>query len=348
MSAGVNTWNLRRSAPAVLFLAAATLGMAGARLVSAQSVEVRKSRDTFHGGPREGFICLAVSPDGTTLAAGGFSGRIRLYDLTTGKERLDFPAHDRVLRLAFSPDGKSLASAGKDAAVKLWEVASGKERAVLTAHKFSPSFVGFTPDGKTLISAAEVIKLWEVATGKEVATLMKNEGSPRNVAWMPDGKTLIAITASAAPEMYRIDPRSREAGSPITGLKRTFDAVDISPDGKTLAGVDFNSQKLTLWDLEKNKELVTLDQFASYCVAWSPDGKFLAMAGSDPKSPGPLVVLWDVVAQKPRCHYQGHSDVIYTVTFSPDGRTLLSGAGYHDNRIKLWDVPYTIRTKTDQ
>jgi WD40 repeat protein len=70
--------------------------------------------------------CLALSPDGNTLAAGGGYGEpvIRLWDTTTGKRVGRFSGHNggAAEALAFSPDGKTLASGGRDTTVLLWDV----------------------------------------------------------------------------------------------------------------------------------------------------------------------------------------------------------------------------------
>ena len=47
--------------------------------------------------------------------------------------------------------------------------------------------------------------------------------------------------------------------------------------------------------------------------------------------------LWDVTTGKHTATLQGHTDFLYSVVFSPDGRTLASGA--FDGAIKLWDMP---------
>ncbi|MHC5833923.1 MAG: WD40 repeat domain-containing protein, partial [Nostoc sp.] len=46
--------------------------------------------------------------------------------------------------------------------------------------------------------------------------------------------------------------------------------------------------------------------------------------------------LWDVSTGKAIKTLTGHSSPVYSVGFSPDGKTLASGSG--DNTIKLWDV----------
>jgi hypothetical protein len=55
-----------------------------------------------------------VHPDGTTLAAGGTSRRIGLWDGSTGKKLAEWQAHDvAVTALAFNPDGRILASGAR-------------------------------------------------------------------------------------------------------------------------------------------------------------------------------------------------------------------------------------------
>jgi WD40 repeat protein len=78
---------------------------------------------------------VALSPDGRTVAAGDWQGRIRLWEVWTGRERLalgsDFGMYatrDKFpTRLTFSPDGRRLVS-DMGSQVVLWD-ATGLERA---------------------------------------------------------------------------------------------------------------------------------------------------------------------------------------------------------------------------
>ena len=45
--------------------------------------------------------------------------------------------------------------------------------------------------------------------------------------------------------------------------------------------------------------------------------------------------LWDMETRETLATLEGHADVVYSVAFAPDGKTLASGSG--DGTVKLWE-----------
>jgi WD40 repeat protein len=68
---------------------------------------------------------------------------------------------------------------------------------------------------------------------------------------------------------------------------------------------------------------------AVHSLAWSPDGKTLASAGSFRQ-----VRLWEAATGKELATLRGHTDVVYSVVWSPNGKTLASAS--QDKTVKLF------------
>ncbi|HKB03097.1 MAG TPA: hypothetical protein VKD90_12805, partial [Gemmataceae bacterium] len=65
---------------------------------------------------------LAFSPDGCWLAAGGWDGAVRLWELATRREVCRLRGHERGTSfVGFGPGGKSVLSAGDDGTVYQWD-----------------------------------------------------------------------------------------------------------------------------------------------------------------------------------------------------------------------------------
>src|SRR5688572_21484896 len=72
---------------------------------------------------------IAYAPDGQTLATGSSDGVVKLWDVTTGKERQTLHGHrGNVCSVAFAPDGNTLATGSLDQTVRVWDVRTGQGR----------------------------------------------------------------------------------------------------------------------------------------------------------------------------------------------------------------------------
>lgn len=113
---------------------------------------------------------LAVSPDGTLLAAGGWDHAVTLWSVPHGTLVARLEGHTRdVMDLDFSDDGSLLASASDDGTVGLWSIpADHPERAFilrfLEGHDAPVTHVSFGPGGRDLASADwnGVLDFWDL------------------------------------------------------------------------------------------------------------------------------------------------------------------------------------------
>jgi WD40 repeat protein/serine/threonine protein kinase/tetratricopeptide (TPR) repeat protein len=262
---------------------------------------------------------LAFDPDGKTLAVGNREGRVELWDATTGKLRASQQGHrSGVHSMAFAPDSKTVASCGKDRTVKLWDVATWQERATL-AHRSPVLTLAFAPDSKTLASGSydSTIALWDIKTKAEPATVLQHAGVVCDIAFARDGKTLVSAGEHST-TLWDV-----ATGQTRVTLPRSPRPSTTSPPGSRPA-----SPSLPPTPPPASKMM----SHARIGLAVSPDGMTLASSAGDETA----VKLWDLATGHEKATLNGHTKQIYCLSFSPDGRTLASGA--EDGIVKLWDL----------
>ncbi|KAL9101146.1 MAG: hypothetical protein Q9163_003571 [Psora crenata] len=195
---------------------------------------------------------VRFSPDGQTVAAGNWSGGLRLLSVPNLDQKKTLRGHtDRVGGIAWypgatlpsttvSPDAVNLATSGGEGNIHLWSLEQDTPISTLSGHTGRVCRIEFHPSGQYLASASfdTTWRLWDVETTTE---LLLQEGHSR--------------------EVY---------------------TLSFNTDGSLLASAGLDSIG-RIWDLRTGRTVMILDKHIKdiYALDWSYDGHRLLSGSAD-------------------------------------------------------------------
>jgi WD40 repeat protein/tRNA A-37 threonylcarbamoyl transferase component Bud32 len=214
----------------------------------------------------------------------------------------------------------------------------------LTVHGDEDSGVAFSPDGQWLAAAeGHALKIWDAATGQEVRRLVGDNDKSIDVAFSPNGKWLAASFPKHPVKIWDVTTGALLRTLQRPGVRQTS-AIAFSPDGSQLAESDYLAESVIIWEVATGREIRRLKIHPDpevfhgsspggvYAVAYSPDGKWLAVGCRDH-----TVRRWDMKTGQEAAPLKGHTSEVVFPSWSPDG-TRLASDGSTDRTVKIWDT----------
>ncbi len=258
-------------------------------------------------GHSDGVIGVAWSPNGKRIASGGgnflhpdssHDSTVQVWDAANGDHVYTYRGHSvAVLSVAWSPDGKRIASGSNDATVQVWDAVDYR------GHSVAVLSVAWSPDGKRIASGSNdaTVQVWDAVDGRHVYTYRGHADWVSSVAWSPDGKRIASAGGDKTVQVW-----DAEDGSYVYIYRGHSDAV--------------------------------------LGLAWSPDGKHIVSGGGYFDSVNfvgsgggdTTAQVWDAADGSHVYIYHGHSDLVWTVVWSPDGKRIASGSA--DKTVQVWRV----------
>jgi WD40 repeat protein len=162
-------------------------------LWNSQTFELLGVLDYPEGQPH----ILKFSRNGSLLLAGGgrggATGRVIVYDVTTGERKIEIgDEYDIVLGADISPDQTQIALGGPKKVLRVYSTATGELLYEMKKHTDWVTAVEYSPDGVLLASGdrSNGLFVWESFTGREFYSFTGHQGMIADVSWRPDSNVL--------------------------------------------------------------------------------------------------------------------------------------------------------------
>ncbi len=287
------------------------------------------------GPGREGKLYdAALSPDGRTLAVGGYGLKdalesIYLISTATGRIERVLKGHTNVIHsfaFAVPPGGRLLLASGSfDNTARIWDVATGECRGVLEGHTNSVYGVAFAPDASRLATASydKTARIWSVADGKCLQTLQGHTKEVRSVAWSPDGQLLATGSFDRSIKFWSPDGTlSRN----IENLDNEITSVMFTADSRELlytwgGGKERRGSAVLRVSSGQERLRFTKHDNSVFSGAISPDGTVAATAGGNSNE----IYLWKLTDASFLHRLAGKGKRVFSAGWSPDGKSIAWG-----------------------
>lgn len=264
---------------------------------------------------------------------------------------------NRMYALAVSTKSSSFYTTGNDGRIFKGDYLTQKvDAASIYENKGFPNRVlALSKDEKYLVNASDSSYI-EIINLSAPSKPLRVDGHTRfvnDIKFMPDNSGF--ITASADKTLRFTNQESGQSKKILT-LPYDLKSIDISPDGKQLAGVSYGGKLVTIdlanysykeiWSDESTIKLSDSTKSVKISnrilsVAWHPSRPLLAFGVEAINDKGKVlrgvVKLFDLQTKRIK-ELTGHRSGIADLDFSPDG-LLLASSGL-DSKLQMWVVDH--------
>ena len=287
------------------------------------------------------------SPESNYLACSDRAGYVlTLWDVSNKKPCYSVEVPARISVIRFFKSREWLLCGCADGTIGIWDYKKGKLKQTLDcpgSRPYSMSCLEVSPRGSFFASGGMYLAIWPAAKLEPRMVEIEAKDRPKDqlstMAYSADGKKIVATT----PRRLRV--WDAESGEQLLETKEGIGSISklvYSPDGKSFATGGTADGKtgqgwVKLWDPATLKHTTPVNAFKGllYCLAYSPDGKYLLAGGVDGVSAPSYIRVWETSTGKQvNAFYVRETEGVY-LAISPDGKQL-AVSGYSGTEVRLY------------
>lgn len=299
-----------------------------------------------------GHDAVAFNSQGTHFVTASVEKTACIWDAASTEQTACLKGHaGHVISAKFSPDGTRIVTTSEDSTARIWDVVSGAQITCLMGHKEAVAAAEFISDGQKIVTASYdgSVRIWDVEDENTTTACWENgvrlelalicgpgrgwSGCPAIYLSRDSNSILVSrwVDDSDSHHVCVFDlPGGQEIARPFQ-LRTEEIAIAFSPDGARVATVA-DETTVRIWDVGRAAKYDMVHAFTvgQHAVrTLDTFGSALATAN------GAEVTLWSLLSGERLRVFEGHSSLIRSLAFSPDGAGLASAS--KDGSWRLWD-----------
>ncbi|MCB0033386.1 MAG: hypothetical protein KDE51_05185 [Anaerolineales bacterium] len=300
---------------------------------------------------------IAISPDGSTFAAGDSTGDVYIGQLSNNDARTLLTSHsDGVNDVIFDKSGELVFSASEDHTIKVKGVNTDSTiDLTLQGHTEGVNSIALDASGQILASGSDdnTVIIWDLSKQDEweptsVITssyiITDHTSNAYSVTFYEQGDQLFLVTGSGdeTVKIWSIDTSNDfsitlQQNLPQAELVRS---VSVNPQSSLLA-VGTQNGTILLWDLltftPVGNTMTEHDCCALYDVNFDKTGQLLLSTGTDDD-----VAIWDVGTQRILLLLTDHTGDVRRASFIPPSQNSADvwfslASASDDGTVRLWE-----------